>query len=116
MASPNMPVHKRVREIALAFAHEVFESWLTNEKLDLWRQRFPELKGAGIEKLRAVFVAHTWPAFVDQAKNTMADLLTSPTLTDKQKDEIAEALILDNSLGRGKVKTAIAPDIVERTS
>lgn len=53
------------------------------------------------------FIERTWGSLIEQARGVLAKMLGSPNTPEEQKELIAEALILDNSLvvGRGaKVK------------
>jgi len=82
--------HKMIKETAKAMASEAYESRASHDNhfYVVWPRRNE-------------FVRKMWPHFVETARHTLAQLLTT-NLDTTLKDHIAEALIEDNALRRGR--------------
>lgn len=82
--------HKMVAETAQKMAEEVYESWAS--KSDEFYKEHSDLKS---------YVASCWPLYMDAARATLAQLLTT-NIADTLKDQIHDALIRDATLRRGR--------------
>jgi len=67
-----------------------------------WKRQHPGASAKGLEK---AFVAKFWSRGVEVARATLAHMLTLP-LEEDLKSTIAEALILDNTLIRGRASAS----------
>jgi hypothetical protein len=91
--------HKGVRDVAVGMAHEAFAALM--QRNDWWakmKELYPELTSTQIENY---WVNQHWPTFIDPARATMAAMLRGPQ-NEGLKDSIAEVLILDGTLRRGR--------------
>jgi hypothetical protein len=84
--------HRLVANVASQMAAAVYEACCSRSNL------FYELNPNA-----QAYVDKTWPKFLDQARITLTDLLNR-TKDQYVKDEIADALIKDNMLRRGRGK------------
>lgn len=97
---PTGHAHKLVRETAVAMAHELYDTMMTdNEWYRLWKAQWPDEDGKQLE-LR--FVAKNLSRLLPQARAVLAQMLRSPGTNEGMKEEIYEALVLDNTLIRGR--------------
>jgi hypothetical protein len=89
-----------VADVAKGLAHEVYDYLMTkhDDLYQEWREKFPDL---GSKALEDKFVKMTWSNHVPAARATLANQLSLPG-PDSLKDTILEALILDNTLIRGR--------------
>jgi hypothetical protein len=91
--------HKLVVDTAVQMAHELYDSMMMqNQWWEEWKRLNP---GASRHTLEQRFVNKNLPLLVPQARAALAKCLQPgqvPGLTERQKEEIAEALILDNQL------------------
>lgn len=96
---PSKHVHKLVHSTAVSMAHELYDvMMLDNIWYGLWKRQNP---GIGAVGLADRFVARNLSRLVPQARATLAGMLR--TTTDEcLKEEIYEALLLDNTLIRGR--------------
>lgn len=87
--------HKLVAETAKEMAGCAVDEMLKDNSIyERAKTLNPDLT---IPQLHAKLVSSTWPALVEQARATLAKLLAGP-LAPELKDQIASALILDNTL------------------
>jgi hypothetical protein len=102
IAPANMPCHRLVRATAIGIAEQVYDA-LMKDNLTYrdWKSKVPQLTP---EKLHRLWKIHAWPSFIPAARAQLAAMLESEAYSERMKDEISEALILDNSLGRGQIK------------
>jgi hypothetical protein len=98
---PKQPIyaHKLVRDTAVAMAHELYDTVMQdNQWWSEWQKQNP---GASRRALERRFVNKNLPLIVPQARAALAKCLQegqAPGLTEAQKDQILEALALDNQL------------------
>lgn len=87
--------HKMLRTVAVEMAHEVYDDLMKdNSRYKHWKALCPDLSPEVCERL---FVKQMWPHMVEQARATLTNMLTT-NIAETLKDQIAEALIRDNSL------------------
>lgn len=93
--APRRYCHEMVKETAQEMAGAAFEVLASdNTRWAKMKTMCPELSAADTQK---VFVGKLWPHLIEQARTTLAKMLTGP-LPDLVKDQIHEALVLDNEL------------------
>lgn len=92
--------HWRVVKVAKEMAATLCEEYLKHNQ---WRAAMTANGRVSDEAVRELFVERYAPQLLEQARLALTDMLTQPdfTVPQSEKAEIAEALILDNSL-RGK--------------
>jgi hypothetical protein len=92
--------HELVAATAKEMAGALYEALMADDEAYAdWQAMNPDVAKA---KLQGRFIARTWPKLIEQARATLAKLLNT-SLNDDLKDQIAKALILDNTLlGRPK--------------
>ena len=96
---PEIHAHKLVAEVAVAAAHEKYDQLMFDDMLWAeWKRRHP---GMSSKALEAKFVREWAPKCVEIARATLTMLLTQP-IDEGLKEQIHEALILDNTLARGR--------------
>ena len=96
--------HWRVAKVAVALAEELWEVYARSNAF--YHRMLAD--GRVTEKdARRLFVERVAPRMLEDARQALTDCLTQPdsVMPQAQKDEIAEALILDNSF-RGKREVA----------
>ena len=114
MAKPNgtMPpprqlhAHKMVVALALEMTMTTYENIMSNNDVrEAWKARHP---GKGEKGLQAAFAKTYLFQHIDPARSTLAGMLALP-YDDDCKRQIHEALVLDNTLirGRGRVPTPL---------
>lgn len=84
--------HKLVAETAKSFARLLHER-LCRKDNDFFVQNPDENE----------FVRQVWPTMIEDARATLVDMFSQP-LPDALKDEIAAAIIADNTLTRGRLE------------
>lgn len=84
--------HKLVADTAKSFARLLHERLCTKDN-DFFARNPDE----------NVFVAKMWGTMIEDARATLVDMLSQP-LPDALKDEIATAIIADNTLTRGRLE------------
>jgi len=82
--------HKMVAETARGMAAAVYEELA---KKNEWYALNPS---------QTIFVETTYGSLIDQARQVLANMLESKTVTPEQKELIFEALVLDRSLKGGR--------------
>jgi len=96
--------HKQVAEVAKSMAHEIFDQIMTKrgDIFDRLKKQNPEMS---TKELEAFFVAKLYPTLLVEARASMAAILRDPSNSHLHPD-IYEALLLDNTLlrGRGRLK------------
>lgn len=81
--------HNYVAKVAQGMAAEVYEQMARDNKFyKVW----PNQK---------YFINKNWPNFIKEARGILASMLTMPTYSEEQKDEIMQALFLDRALPAG---------------
>lgn len=91
--------HKLVRDTAVSMAHELYDAMMMHDLW--WKQWRDQNPGVSRHTLEQRFVNKNLPLLVPQARAALAKCLQPgqvPGMTDKQRDEVAQALILDNQL------------------
>lgn len=87
--------HRLVSETAKKMAAELFELFA---KDNTWYKGAQKLNpGLSASQLEAMFVKQRWPQLVEDARATLAKLLGT-NIAESLKNEIYQALILDNGL------------------
>lgn len=87
--------HKMIAETAKQMAFELYDTLMQdNNWYALWKGQNPRLSP---ESLAKRFVARNWGQLVPSARATLVEMLRRP-LDEALKEEISQALILDNSL------------------
>jgi hypothetical protein len=99
--SRTLLVHKQVQKVAKEAAANLYESLMSrdNELYAAWKKKCGPCTEAEWERR---FIEKYWPSCVEFARATMARLLESPTIDESTKEEIMEALKLDNTLTIGR--------------
>lgn len=94
---PGLTAHRLVMEVAVGLAHELYEEVARNNATYRALRASGQISDAAS---RLVFVERMAPRLLEDARQALADLLTQPdkVVSRKQKDEIADALILDTDL------------------
>jgi hypothetical protein len=102
-------VHELVAATAKDMAHELYDTLMQdNVWYDAWKkQNF----GASVSALESRFVNKNWGKLVNQARATLAHMLTC-TSDEHLRETIYEALQLDQSLIRGRTRIGTGQDIV----
>lgn len=105
--TPNLRAHKLVRRVAIEFAIELYEQLMRdNARWAKFKSQCPSLTP---EKLQREWVRLCWPTMIGAARAKLAESLKSG-LTPAQKDEIVTALILDQQLRPGRIRTVLLDD------
>lgn len=101
--------HHLLRSTARSMAKEVYEEMMRdNTTYALWKKQCPELTP---HLARKKFVHLLWPHLLEQARATLARLLTT-NISESLKEQISDALIKDNLLREGQKRAqAIAQSI-----
>lgn len=103
--NPNVAAHKLVRQVAVAMAIDLYDELMKdNTRYAAWKKLCPELEP---ELLMKMWVQQAWPSLIDSARATLAKMLTM-NYPDNLKEDITDALIKDNMLRPGKVRTVLA--------
>ena len=103
---PGLNAHRLVAEQAVEMANEMFEVYARHNAM------YHKLRAGGAvteAQARRVFVERVAPRMLEDARQALTTLLALPDdkMPAAQKDEIAEALILDNDL---RAKRIVAQD------
>lgn len=95
--------HRLVRDVAVDFAHEAYAALMArNDWYDALKRANP---GVTPEWLEKGWVNMHYPRFLEAARAQMAGMLAGPQ-DGPLKEQIAEALMLDNTLTRGRASGA----------
>jgi hypothetical protein len=86
----NVTAHRLIAETAVTMAQELYEEVCSGDNA-MYRTY----------KNRSEFVKRIAPALKQHAKVVLAKLLTSPSVTEAEKQSIYDALIMDNELPDG---------------
>lgn len=103
---PQAHAHKLIYETAREMAHELYSTMMSdNEWYRVWKARNP---GASPKALESRFVNANVSQLLPGAREALAACLALPGFPEDQKDQILQALILDNTLklGRGRMVRA----------
>ena len=91
--------HKMIRATAIEMAGALYDEVMKDNKLWAhWKAICPELTPTLCE---IKFIELLWPKLIPEARATLARLLTTG-LSEDLKTSIADALIVDNTLMRGR--------------
>lgn len=97
-------VHRLIAVTAIEMAHELYASIMTdNAWYTHWKNQHP---GASPRALERLFVKRNVEGLVPQARATLAAMLGT-NIDERQKEEIMECLVLDNTLRRGRDKNTV---------
>ena len=92
--------HKMVAAVAKEAAGNLFDVVMgDNAVFEEWKRQNP---GATQKQLENRFVKKNWGRCLEFARATLATMLSSSTISEEVKDEIADALVKDNQLIRGR--------------
>ncbi len=95
--------HKLIAKTAKAIAGAFYEHMMQdNDAYSAWKS-VDINQGKTPAVLEATFISKMWPKFIEQARATLAKMLRGPLQSDL-KDQIADALIKDASLQRGRTQ------------
>lgn len=99
--------HKLVAETAKGLAGAFYENMMTvdDEVWAEWKERFPDVPQS---KLQDYFVEMSFGRFLGEARATLAAMLRSP-IPEALKEQIHEALVLDNDLKGGRTRQIRSP-------
>jgi hypothetical protein len=96
---PSHHAHKLIAETAVGMAHELYDTMMRdNQWYDLWKKQNP---GLGAKALETRFVKKNQGKLLSAARHTLAGMLAHP-IDEGLKTIIMEALMLDNTLIRGR--------------
>lgn len=96
---PTGHAHQLVKETAVAMAHELYDHMMQdNQWYAQWKFQHPDL---GPKALEERFIAKNLSRLLPQARATLAGMLRS-TADPALQETIYEALVLDNTLIRGR--------------
>jgi hypothetical protein len=99
MNRPTKHVHKLVHETAVAMAHELYDTMMQDDLwYRLWKKKNPE---ADSQELEELFVERNLAKMIPQARATLTKMMTN-TSDEALKEVIYNALVLDNTLIRGR--------------
>ena len=92
-------VHVQIAKTAKGICAAAYDDIMSNNwQYEAWKKKNPELNPAQLQRR---WVEKNWGKFVTTARHTMVRLLTQP-IDEKLKEEIAEVLLADKSLKRGR--------------
>jgi hypothetical protein len=97
-----MHVHKLIRATAIEMAAEVYQQVMKDNRIYAqWKKVCPELTPTTCE---IAFLELLWPKLVPQARATLAQMLGpgNANVSEKQKEQIYDALVADNALTVGR--------------
>jgi len=92
---PGLNAHWRVAKVAVEMANALFEEYAAVNAI--YRRLRAEGRVSEADA-RRLFVERVGPRMLEQARIALTDMLTQPGVPTAVKDEITEALILDNDL------------------
>lgn len=93
--------HILVAKTAQDLTRELFDAVMQDNKIyEEWKGKHP---GASKKGLEEAFVKKYWGQAIEGARATLAHMLTLP-LDEVLKEEIADALILDKTLMKGRAE------------
>jgi hypothetical protein len=97
---PSKHCHRLIASTAMDMASELYEELMKdNEWYRRWKAKNP---GASSKALFTRFVNKTWPTLIGDARAMLAQMLARP-IDPKLKETIEDALLLDNTLLRGRL-------------
>lgn len=113
----NVYAHKLIAETAVQMAHELYDTMMQdNQWWEQWKRQNP---GASRKVMERRFVNRNIALLVPQARAALAKCLQpgqASGLSQAQRDEVAEALILDNELvsarQQGFVARPLRPTVI----
>lgn len=97
--------HKLVAETAKGMAREVWDKIMTTrgDIFDRFKAQ-PDNDGLSTKELEEKFCSKLWPSMLDEARGVLAGMLRNPSIDPLQKQTICDALLLDNTLLRGRTR------------
>lgn len=92
--------HKLIVETAKGLAGAMYEDMMTvdDEVWAEWKERFPDVPRSALQDK---FIELMYPRLLGEARATLAGMLRGP-YPESLKDQIHEALVLDNDLKTGR--------------
>lgn len=107
-------VHKQIRSVAQEMCAHAYELLMGhNDIFEAWKKANPDLSP---KQLESRFIAKNWSSYVQTARATLAGMLGNPMVDAALKESIMEALMLDNTLMRGRGRVGDGMDIVKETA
>lgn len=98
---PTAHAHLRVRDVAVAMAHELYDTMMhDNVWYDYWKKQHPSMNARQLED---VFVRKNLGRMLPQARATLAQMLRTSS-DEKMKEEIYDALVKDDTLIKGRTQ------------
>lgn len=93
--------HQLVAEVAQGICGAAFEEFarMDNPRYREWKERNPSLSASALQKK---FIKETWGSYVDKARSVLGEMLGSSDQSEAVKDQIMEALLMDNALLQGR--------------
>lgn len=87
---PHAATHELIRDTAVEMAEALYEECAKRSN-EWWAER-PD---------RKKWVQETWPLLIEEARSTLAKMLSGP-LPDNLKEQIFDAISLDNTVRSGR--------------
>lgn len=110
MANSGAHAHKVVAEAANGLCNEVYDLLMLNNEIRAeWKRQHP---GASEKGLRIAFLKRFVDLSIAPARATLAGMLAQP-YDETLKESILEALVLDNTLKKGRADGARVIGAVE---
>lgn len=104
---PKAYAHRTIRDTAVAMAHELYDTMMTdNVWHKAWKSANPD---AGAKALESRFVNKNLPRLLPFARATLGQMLGNPTTPEVLKNQIYEALLGDNILTYGRKRAPTMP-------
>jgi hypothetical protein len=98
--TPQAHCHELIKSTAVAMAHEAYAAFMeNNHHYSVWKNLWPD--GLSGKELEEKWVGKYWGKFIEGARAILAAMLAQPG-DEGLKETILEALLLDNSLIRGR--------------
>lgn len=100
--SNGLNAHWRVAEVAQQMANELWPIYARDNEF------YRHMRAGGQiteDDARIQFVMRMTPKLLEDAREMLAECLNSKALSDKEKMEVHEALVLDNDLRAGRIKS-----------
>jgi hypothetical protein len=96
---PSSHAHYRVRDAAVAMAHELYDTMMQDDKwYGYWKKMHPGLNGKQLEEM---FVERNLSRLLIQARAVLAQILQNSS-DEKLRETIYEALLQDATLIKGR--------------
>lgn len=98
---PGQHCHPLLRATAIEMAGELYDLMMkNNQQWEEWKRMHPDLTSLASLEIR--FLELKWPELVEDARTTLATMLSTNIGTDL-KDQIHDALVKDEPLRRARM-------------